>query len=123
MEHAFFKAWLNLKSLHSANGKIILEMFWWHWSQNLESNHSHVFAMTYYTEIKQLLDIGISHVKQSIIPDQTKNQFLLRHMPISKCLNHFYNVITIAYNRKILNPVSILQNSNQEILDIFENKK
>ena len=122
MEHAFFKAWLNLKNLHTANGKIILEMFWWQWSQQLESNHNHVFAMTYYTEIKTLLDIGITHVQQSIISHQSKNQFLLRHMPISKCLNHFYTVITIAYNRNILNPVTILQNSNQQILDIFEKK-
>jgi len=97
----------------------VAEHFFWTWSQEFEKHDD--FVLIYHREIGKLLDGAVeaaSRLSTACVAD-----FLLRHRPLSRCLDHYERIVKPAVEQNLMNRATAIRASNQRLLKSWENAK
>lgn len=98
------------------NKTILAEHFFWEWSQNFEKHDN--FVLIYYREIGALLDEAVEAANR--VPTSCVADFLLRHRPLSQCLDYYDHVVKPAVAQNLINCSTAIRASNQRLLKSYE---
>jgi len=92
------------------------EHFFYTWAEDFEKQVP--FVLSHYHEIENMLQLAVNDLIPSDFPDRAS--FLLRHLNLSLCLDHFTVVIKPLYQQMILADLSLVRRSHQRVLSVWD---
>ena len=114
MEELFFRIQRRLKRKGPAAIKEYLNEFWFEY-YSADSEKCTQFAIVYYTEIENMFQITLEQQRPD--PKMRSSCWLIRQHYISRCLDHFDNMVTPKYQGLINFPNALVLRTHQRVLN------